>query len=65
MLRKWQFITMLLAALVLVVGIAITVAYFRGRHVGEAKQEGADRKEKVEDAIKRGDTDALDKEWEK
>lgn len=65
MRRKWQMILALAAGAIFVLAIAVTVAYFRGRHDGAAKQEGEDRRERVDEAVERGDSEALDKEWER
>ena len=57
--------TTVAVGLVLAVALAMTAAYCRGRKVGAAKQEGSDRREKVDEAVERGDTKALDREWER
>jgi hypothetical protein len=39
--------------------------YCRGKRVGQAGQEGKDRRENVEKARRGGDFEAIDKEWER
>ena len=47
---------------VLVVALAITM-YCRGKKAGQAGQEGKDRRNNVERAREKGDTEAIDREW--
>ena len=58
--------TLIEAVIILILFIMLGITmYCRGRKAGRAGQEGKDRRENVERAREKGDTDAIDREWER
>lgn len=54
----------LIVVLLLIGTFGITM-YYRGKRVGRAAQEGIERRSNVEKARETGDTEAIDREWER
>ena len=63
-MSKIRKIFMIVVGAVIVLAIALMDVFFRGKRTGQAGQEAKDARRRVEEAAKRGDTDAIDKEWE-
>lgn len=61
-LRKW---IIGIGVALLAIGAACLDAFFRGRRDGKATERADEARARIEAARKAGDTDAIDKEWER
>jgi hypothetical protein len=65
MWRKAKAIAIGTFVVLAALALALFDAFVRGKKSGAAKQEGKDRKESIDEAVKKDDTAAIDKEWER